>query len=659
MKTPNLSLVLVTLVVAAADARGQPWITTQPIGQSVSLNATVQFRVVPVSSGGAVTFQWWFKDAALDPAANPSAAKNTLLMSNVTEAAAGPYWAVVSDDNGSALSETAELDVDSKFVVVTGGGLEKLEGDMWCPYWVDFDGDGWLELVIAGGWNTDGGKRLLVYENDRGGTLTADLTHSLAGASYLGANLAWGDYDNDGDLDAFLAQLERQPACYLVNDGGGTFTHLAADRAWTVNGIPVHGSSAACSDYDMDGWLDLIVGFWGNYATGQWGTNTVLHGVGGGRFEVDLASALAVSRTWPEHWAWADSDGDGDPDLLCATSGYSSQHDLQFENEGGGNFVPVTTGPLVEIQDMSVAPSWADYDNDGDLDVLATGWGRSDLLYRNDGHGILDGDPNGPQRAGSAQPKVGAWGDYDNDGHLDLFIAHQQAASRLFHNQGDGTFNEVFTGSPVHECRGYGAAWGDYDNDGFLDRVVVNEINGRKYLYRNNQPAIGNPNRWLKIRLHGASSNQDGNGAKVRVKANIGDKTVWQLRQIVSQSHQVELLAHFGLGDATQADVVRIEWPSGIVQELTNVAAGQVLTITEHQEYGGAPPRFTKVTPSAEGCQVVIAEPEANARYVLEASTDLVSWTKRLARTSTGGTHEFLDTHATNQAVRFYRLVVP
>lgn len=95
------------------------------------------------------------------------------------------------------------------------------------------------------------------------------------------------------------------------------------------------------------------------------------------------------------------------------------------------------------------------------------------------------------------------------------------------------------------------------------------------------------------------------------------------------------------------------------MQELTDVLARQFLTITEHQAYTGAPPRFNGVTQSATGCRIVIGEPAAGVRYVLEASADLVTWNKQLARTSAGGTHEYLDTQAANQVVRFYRLLVP
>jgi hypothetical protein len=105
--------------------------------------------------------------------------------------------------------------------------------------------------------------------------------------------------------------------------------------------------------------------------------------------------------------------------------------------------------------------------------------------------------------------------------------------------------------------------------------------------------------------------------------------------------------------------LVRIEWPSGIVQELQNVPANQLITVAESQAYTGAPPQFSGAVKTAGGVELSIAEPAAGARYILEASTNLVTWTKLLAKTSAGGTAQFTDTKASNHTKRFYRLHVP
>jgi hypothetical protein len=182
------------------------------------------------------------------------------------------------------------------------------------------------------------------------------------------------------------------------------------------------------------------------------------------------------------------------------------------------------------------------------------------------------------------------------------------------------------------------------------------------HMYRNNGLGIGNTNHWLKIKLNGQASNRSGIGAKIRVKATIGGKEIWQMREMTGNGYSQTcpgLIAHFGLGDSVQATTVRIEWPSGIVQELANVAAGQVTTVTEHQAGSPQPPSFAGASFAPTGFDLAIAEPAAGVVYILEGSTDLATWTKLMIRTSSGGTYEWVDEQASNQPTRFYRLVVP
>jgi hypothetical protein len=178
------------------------------------------------------------------------------------------------------------------------------------------------------------------------------------------------------------------------------------------------------------------------------------------------------------------------------------------------------------------------------------------------------------------------------------------------------------------------------------------------FLYHNN----GNSNAWLTIRLVGTVSNRSSIGAKVRVQATIRGKSMSQVRQIFggdSQANEQPLDAHFGLGDATNVDLVRIEWPSGIVQTLTNVAATQFLTVVEHQEPGVAPLAFTSVARSTNGAVVLSVGGDTGLRYRFEASTNLVNWSWLGARTNVDGTVVFDDIRATNFARRFYRVSVP
>ena len=335
-----------------------------------------------------------------------------------------------------------------------------------------------------------------------------------------------------------------------------------------------------------------------------------------------------------------------------------------FQNQGNGTFVRITNHPLVNTAGVDAVAGWADYDNDGDMDVFIPDMAFvTSALYRNLGHGQFEVDPNGPVLNVNDMPGAASWGDYDNDGYLDLFVTQYDGRNRLFHNNGNGTFTEVLTGSPVNgnKSRNFYGAWVDYNNDGFLDLVVYicHGTTPPHELYRNNLPQQGNTNHWLKVQLRGVASSTEGTGAKVRVKATILGQTIWQMRQIGGLgTFATELLDHFGLGDATNVDVVRIEWPSGLVQELQDVAANQSLQITEHQEGVTHAPSLTALGSAGSTIQLTLTG-QTNLLYVFEASTNLVQWTKIAVRTNLTDSVDFTDGFATNYPQRFYRGVVP
>jgi hypothetical protein len=182
-----------------------------------------------------------------------------------------------------------------------------------------------------------------------------------------------------------------------------------------------------------------------------------------------------------------------------------------------------------------------------------------------------------------------AWADYDNDGFLDLWVSGYTSGNKLFRNNGDSSFTQVTTEAVTNEPAPNGAgtyqvAWFDYNNDGALDLYLMNgddlgAIWTANQLFRNN----GNGNAWLTVRPIGTGSNRDGVGAKVRALATYADEARWQRRDISggglgNGNHRY---AHFRPRRRHRVDVLRIEWPSGIVQELKDVAANLILTVTE------------------------------------------------------------------------------
>jgi hypothetical protein len=274
--------------------------------------------------------------------------------------------------------------------------------------------------------------------------------------------------------------------------------------------------------------------------------------------------------------------------------------------------------------------SWGDYDNDGNLDLVVCNVGAKNFLYHNNGNGSFTKITNSAISTVIANSSGSAWADYDNDGYLDLFIAVRGGPNLLFHNSGDGTFTQVTGVNPGNLGSSWiGGAWGDFNNDGFPD-LFIGDQSGYNFLYLNN----GNTNNWITIHCLGRVSNRAAIGAKVRIKATIGGKTMWQLREVSGGGGlacQNDLRAQFGLGDATNVDVVRIEWPPGMVQEFSNVAAKQFLTVKE-------PSRLGASFQSQSGEFLLTLTGGKGLVYSLESSSDFANWTSIASLTNQTGT---------------------
>src|SRR5439155_15201986 len=361
--------------------------------------------------------------------------------------------------------------------------------------------------------------------------------------------------------------VSNQSANYLYrNEGNGVFTKVpfagaGSTLSWSVS----------WADYNLDGWLDLFI------ANGANNNDALLLNNRDGTFTRISNSPVVTSGGSSIAGSWGDFDDDGFPDLYVANNGGVS---FLFRNNGDGTFARVNAEPFQSDSGNAIVADWGDYDNDGHLDLAVAPFGPN-LLYRNNGNGTFTKITSGAMVTDSQQSEICQWADYDNDGFLDLFVANSSSQNNaLYHNNGDGTFTKVTAGSIVNDGgNSAGGAWGDYDNDGFLDLFVPNWQGSRpNFLYRNN----GNSNAWLKVRCIGTVSNRDAIGAKVRLKATFRGAERWQLREISGGIGFGQTpYANFGLGDATNAQVVRIEWPSGLVEELTDIAVRQFISVTE------------------------------------------------------------------------------
>jgi hypothetical protein len=522
------------------------------------------------------TYQWRFEGTDL-----PNATNKTLKLTNLQNTDAGRYSVVVS----SLLQTNTNfvyLAVDPNFTKITTGPIVTDSEASSGGSWGDMDNDGYLELFVANSGWTSGSERNSLYDY-LGGDEFVRVTNALTTGKGVSWHGQWADYDNDGELDLFVLHPNWGRNQLFHNDGGGVFT--SADNA--VTATRAYYTEASWIDIDRDGWLDLFV------PTQEFNNNRsqlndfFFRNLGNGQFQALTTNEVGdvvndqASTYGP---GWCDFDNDGNVDLYVAN--YNGTGFL-YHNDGTGRLERWTAGSLPS-KSPAYSVVWGDFNNDGwfDVYITASAVGGTNSFHLNQGQGLFV-----DATAASGLSKLATFyamaGDYDNDGDLDLYVTDYYGRDTLYVNQGNGTFVSVDVGSPLRDGVSDGAIWVDYNNDGFLDlfKVCGDLDRAPNLLYRNSLPATGNTNGWLKVQLHGTASNRSAIGARVWVSARIGGRYVRQVRQIMSSlcggGNMGGLLAHFGLGNATNVDLIRIEWPSGNVQELTDVAPNQMLTITE------------------------------------------------------------------------------
>jgi len=465
---------------------------------------------------------------------------------------------------------------------LAAGQINTTTSDSRSINFIDLNNDGWIDVFVSNG--LEGGQKDLLYLNDGKGLLKAVNIEDISSTELPSDGATFADYNNDGYIDAAVSSWYGEKDMIYLNDQNGQF--IKQDDIGIAPGS--FSETAAFGDYDGDGLVDL-------YITNSAGNNRnyLYKNLGNGKFSWQKDHILAIERKPSRGAIWTDMNNDGHLDLFVANEGEHA-NDIYY-GTGNGEFEALNRGSIVVGGKGSMTGSWGDIDNDGDFDVFIgnSGFfsGQKNQLYKNfgDSFGVVIEDPvNDPTDCTFGS----AFGDYDNDGDLDLAISNGFCntfmANRLYENQGDGSFVDVsnlLVGN-TNTCS-FGIAWGDVDNNGFLDLMVANCKNKADDSEKFNRMLmnLGNENNWMAFSLTGTLSNTSAIGAKVRLKATIKGEPTWQIREVRAQSGyagQNSPVLHFGLEQATQADSIVIIWPSGLVETLVDIPANQKILKTEN-----------------------------------------------------------------------------
>jgi hypothetical protein len=480
--------------------------------------------------------------------------------------------------------------------------------------WFDYNNDGLMDLYVVSGKPLEAGMHPYplrkppavmphnhLFRNDGNGKFT-DVTEKagVAGDLFSMAAIA-ADYDNDGNIDLLVTGYGRVVLDH--NNGDGTFTDVTEKAGLKVPGWSI---GSAWLDYDRDGCVDVFIGryvkfdptYRAYYAADNYpgpldyepNTNVLMHNNCNGTFtDVSEQSGIAKFKGRTMGATAGDFDLDGYPDIYVAND---KTENFLFHNEGNGTFKEMALAAGVAYgqngeNTSAMGPIFVDFDGDGRVDLWVSD-SKYNRLMKNTGN---LGFEDMTQRAGISQlaAQYVSWGtgvyDFDNDGQLDLFVAHGGLIHMIpqehsvFRGLGDWKFEDVSrSAGPFFDVKtvARGAAFADYDNDGKVDAFIVN-LGGPAFLLHNTSPAA---NHWIAVKLVGHKSNRDGIGAQVEVVA--GGKRA-QRERVAGSGYlsQSDPRVHFGLGQAAKIDRLMVTWPAGAKQVVENPAMDRVITVEE------------------------------------------------------------------------------
>jgi len=471
----------------------------------------------------------------------------------------------------------------------------------------DFDNDGYLDLLVST-WDTQGQMRL--FRNTRDGTFSERTAQTGLLGFYGGLNMVQADYDNDGHLDvlvlrgAWLGEGGQHPNSLLRNNGDGTFTDVTFDAG--LGRVHYPTQTGAWGDYDNDGDLDLYIG--NEWSSAMPAPSQLFRNNGDGTF-TDVAIAAGVTNdAFAKAVIWGDYDGDRWPDLYVS-NGLGVNR--LYRNNGDGTFTDVAaslgvTGPTTSF------PAWFwDFDNDGVLDLYVAAYDadvehlaasalglpvEAELahLYRGTGDGGFEevASRYGLDRPTSAMGSN--FGDLDNDGYLDFYLGtgrppyHSLMPNVMYRNRRGTGFDDVtYSGGFGHLQKGHAVVFADFDNDG--DQDVFEQMGGAFPGDRFNNALYENPgfgHHWITIQLVGVRSNRSAIGARIRAEVVEAGTRRSIYRHVNSGGSfgASPLRQTIGLGTASRIETLEVFWPTtGRTQTFTDVPVDRVLRIVEGQ----------------------------------------------------------------------------
>jgi hypothetical protein len=486
---------------------------------------------------------------------------------------------------------------------------------------LDYDNDGWQDILLVNSMDWPGHKRahstLKLYKNNRNGTFT-DVTHAAGlDVELYGMGVAVADYNNDGFPDILITCVGQNRL--FQNTGKGTFVDVTKNSG--LAGRLAFSTSAIWFDFDRDGYLDLFVCNYVNWSPDhdvfcsldgknksyctpeayRGETCWLFHNRGNGTFEdVTAASGIFDTSSKSLGIAMLDFDQDGWPDLFVAND---TQPNKLYRNLRNGKFKDVAVEAGLAFSNEGKARAGmgvdvGDFENSGRSGIAITNFDNEMVgLYSSPKAGQFDDVSIAAGVGGPSKTTLGfgcGFADLDLDGRLDLVVANGHIDDtvrnirgnvgyaqppHLFLNLGKGKFQDVAAtdGGDFYAPRvGRGLAFGDFDRDGDTDLLLTTN-NGPAFLFRND---VKSGNRSLRLRLVGAKSNRDAIGAVVRVTVN-SETQMRMVRSGSSYLSQSELPLTFGVGKADQVHRLTVEWPSGASQELKGIKTGKAYELHE------------------------------------------------------------------------------